>query len=338
MTVTRENRVQAVESLGFTSRQARFVVTVALNGGYCMRRQYQQFSGLRYGKNVRDFLDGLVERRLARREQFLPNRGYVYHLHAKSLYRLLEQTDNRNRRGVSAALIARKLMLLDVVLTRPEGEWYATEDEKVALFTGRFNLPKEILPRRTFTTDRAGTSATTRHFVDKLPICVALEPPTVFFVFLPLDEATAAFQQFLIDHAELTAHLPSWRIVLATSAMCRPLTAHFSVFDRFRAGALLPPSAASVPDLVWYFRALDQVARNDVAAFSSADIDRFRRLRERFQGSRYKALYTDWSARGDEALQPLSGGPPLPEKFAGGLIVHELPSRYRQFGSLPGIA
>ena len=34
------------------------------------------------------------------------------------------------------AVIARKLMLLDYVLTVPEGDWYATEEDKVALFNG----------------------------------------------------------------------------------------------------------------------------------------------------------------------------------------------------------
>src|ERR1051326_6046291 len=129
--MTFHERVSAVESLSFTNRQARFIVTVALHGGYCMRRQYLQFSGLQYGKNVRDFLDGLIDRRLAEKRLFLPNRGYVYHLHAKSLYRVLEQSENRNRRAASAALIARKLMLLDLVLTKPDVDWYATEEDKV---------------------------------------------------------------------------------------------------------------------------------------------------------------------------------------------------------------
>src|SRR5207244_3206874 len=114
-----------------------------------------------YGKNVRDFLDGLVERRLAQRCRFLPNRGYIYHLYAKSLYRLIEQPENRNRRATSSALMARRLMVLDVVLERPDADWYATEDDKVRLFTERFGLSIEMLPRRVFTPARQGNPSTT---------------------------------------------------------------------------------------------------------------------------------------------------------------------------------
>src|SRR6266849_3871090 len=106
--MTSAERVLALEPLGLTPRQARFVMTVALHGGYCLRRQYLTFAGVRYGKNVRDFLDTLVDRRVAERFSYQPNRGYVYHIRAKSLYRRLEQEDNRNRRHVSPAFIARK--------------------------------------------------------------------------------------------------------------------------------------------------------------------------------------------------------------------------------------
>src|SRR5207302_5323890 len=103
--MTAHDRIDAIAAFGFTPRQARFLVTVALHGGYCLRRQYLAFAGLRYGKNVRDFLDGLVSQQLAQRFVYQANRGHLYHLHAKSLYRALEQRDNRNRRQVSPAAI-----------------------------------------------------------------------------------------------------------------------------------------------------------------------------------------------------------------------------------------
>ena len=96
--MTFDERVAALAPLGFTSRQTRFLVMAALHSGYCLRRQYLAFAGVRYGKNVRDFLEALVRRQLAQRFQYQPNRGHVYHLHAKSLYRALAQPENRNRR------------------------------------------------------------------------------------------------------------------------------------------------------------------------------------------------------------------------------------------------
>ena len=96
--MTFEERVRGLEPLGFTPRQAKFVATVALHGGYCLRRHYATSASIGYGKNVRDFLEDLVQRQLAVRFTIRPDRGHLYHLHARPLYRLLGQEDNRNRR------------------------------------------------------------------------------------------------------------------------------------------------------------------------------------------------------------------------------------------------
>jgi hypothetical protein len=37
--MTFDERVTALAPLGFTPRQTRFLVTAALHGGYCLRRQ-----------------------------------------------------------------------------------------------------------------------------------------------------------------------------------------------------------------------------------------------------------------------------------------------------------
>ena len=73
--MTFDERVRALEPLGFTPRQTRFLVTVALHSGYCLRRQYVAFAGLQYGKNVRDFLDELVDAPARRRALHVPRRS-----------------------------------------------------------------------------------------------------------------------------------------------------------------------------------------------------------------------------------------------------------------------
>jgi len=186
--MTFADRVEALGFLGLTPRQTRFVVTVALHGGYCLRRQYATFAGIGYGATVRDFLDRLVRRQVMTRIAYRRDRGFLYHLHAKRIYRAIAQDDNRNRRVVSPALIARKLMLLDVVLAHPTVTWVATEADKVALFTERFGLSPADLPQRTYpsvrpvaasTLGRGDTAAgpthvaTTRYFVNKEPIFYA---------------------------------------------------------------------------------------------------------------------------------------------------------------------
>jgi hypothetical protein len=181
--MTADQRVAALKGLGFTTRQSRFLATVALHSGYCLRRQYEAFAGIQYGKNVRRFLDALVERRLADRFTGRADRGHVYHLRARSLYRALGDEDNRNRRKGSAQ-IARKLMLLDYVLSRPDAEWFATEAEKVHLFVQRFGVPPEALPGRMVRPSDEGTAAHARFFLRMLPLYLSGEAPVVHFVYL----------------------------------------------------------------------------------------------------------------------------------------------------------
>lgn len=145
----------ALTTFGFTERQAAFLVTVALHGGYCLRRQYAAFAGVGYGKNVRDFLDHLVARRVAARITYRADRGHIYHLFARPIYAALQQDDNRNRRHASPALIARKLMLLDYVLSHRDARWYATEREKVDFF----EAPNSFRPSLTAWTRRSCSSA-----------------------------------------------------------------------------------------------------------------------------------------------------------------------------------
>ncbi len=75
--MTFDDRAAALAPLGFSERQTRFLVMVALHSGFCLRRHYTAFAGLRYGAGVRDFLDRLVSRRLARRLDFRRDRGLV---------------------------------------------------------------------------------------------------------------------------------------------------------------------------------------------------------------------------------------------------------------------
>ena len=107
--MTFDERVRALENLGFSEPQTRFIVTVALHSGFCLRRHYATLTGLKYGAGVRGFLDRLVAHGLARRQDFRRDRGHVYHVHHASIYDSIGQDDNRNRRHTSPALIARKL-------------------------------------------------------------------------------------------------------------------------------------------------------------------------------------------------------------------------------------
>jgi hypothetical protein len=277
--MTFTERVQAVETFGCSARQARFLALVALHGGYYVRRQYLTATGTRNGKNAQWFLDQLVARQVAARCRYRADRGYVYRLQHRSLYRAMGLDQNRNRRPAAPALIARKLMLLDVVLSEPNAEWVATEAEKVALFTERFGVSQDDLPRGTLIAEGADPH-TTRRFKDKLPIALVGDPPMVHFVFLTVEGSVTSFERFLHTHGRLLSALPTWT-VLVTHPRHIGSTALEAAFRRF-VGDEPALSAARLPDVERYFVARRAIERNEFAQLSIGELQRFRSTRLAF--------------------------------------------------------
>jgi hypothetical protein len=337
--MTFDERVNALEPLGFSERQTRFLVTVALHSGFCLRRHYTAFAGLKYGAGVRDFLDRLVARKLATRLDFRPDRGHVYHLNACSIYAAIEQDDNRNRRRTSPALIARKLMLLDYVLGEPAADWYATEQDKVALFTTRFGVLPTNLPQRVYLARRRGDANTTRYFIHKLPIRVAGEPPTVSLVFLVTDTTGAAFEQFLQDHLRFLNYLPDWRIVAVAPRHIPGIPACETAFRRFVVEAQQPRSQEEVEALRTYFVTLDQIERNDLPRVTSDSIRRHHDARRRFAAPEFEGLFRRWLIEGGSALgsRGADGFLAAIRKGRGQLLFHRLAIRYDRFGTRAGV-
>ncbi len=141
-------RCQALEMLGYTPRQAQFLVLVALHGGYFLRRQYVAFTGTPHGQAAVRFLAQCVAREHVR---VLPygRQGHVFHLYARPLYAAIGEEDNRNRRPAEWDAVIRKLMTVDFVLAHPTARFLATEEEKVALLRERL-IPSVVWPHRSY--------------------------------------------------------------------------------------------------------------------------------------------------------------------------------------------
>jgi hypothetical protein len=325
--MTLSPRVDAVVGLGFTHRQASFLVAVALHSGYCLRRQYEAFAGVRYGKNVRLFLDGLVTRGLAERFAGRADRGHVYHVHGRALYRAMGEVDHRNRRAAGPALIARKLMLLDAVIRRPDVAWFATEREKIALFVERLRVPVSIFPAQIATP--ATNGAQTRYFVHRLPVFLSLDSLTPHFVYLSTDGSPETFAGFLRDHKTLLRYVPRWTVVVVGRTEWPGLR---TVFDRFTASLAAP---ATPDELRWFFERRQLVERGDLTQVSVWDLRRYRDLRQRFDSPVHQAMYTDWVTTG--RLSTTTPGSSTGDSH-GTMVTDVLPFAYEQFGSLPGVA
>jgi hypothetical protein len=333
--MTFEDRLVALEPLGFTPRQTRFIALVALHSGYCLRRQYAAFAGIRYGKNVCDFLEELVVRGFADHFTLRADRGRIYHVQARAVYRAIGEPENRNRRKASAALIARKIMVLDYVVGHAEIDWLSTEEEKVDLFA-RYGVPMGDLPQCRFAPASMDTSSTTRYFLDKLPVALVGDPPVATFVCLVTDTTGRMLEQFLRDHSRLFAWLPAWTVI-AIGSRPNGLHACEAAFERFRRRPT-PTVSASNDDLVWFFRTRDAVDQGDLTGLSVSAIDRFRTLREAFRRPIFDELYLEWRRHGDAALANRAGLHQPSIRSVGTLVTELLPFDYSQFGSLPGIA
>ena len=338
--MTFDERVRALALLGFSERQTRFLVTVALHGGFCLRRQYMAFAGLTYGAGVRDFLDRLVKQKLATRFDFRRDRGHVYHLHASAIYDAIGQADNRNRRSASAALIARKLMLLDYVLAHPTLEWLATEEDKVALFATRFGVSPLDLPQRIYVAPRRNAPSTIRYFVHKLPVFVDEDPPVVAFVWLVTDTSGEAFEQFLHDHVRLFEHLPRWRIVAVAPRHIPGLPACAPALERVVRAVGVPRPKEERDALRAYYARLDQIERDDVRDLSHDELQRFCKARERFAANEFEVLFQRWKVHGDVVLTDRGGASFVAaiQDGRGELVTDRLPLSYDRFGTRAGVS
>src|SRR5206468_11541405 len=134
---------------GFTERQARFLVTVMLHSGVCLQRQYAAFAGIVHGQKTRKFFDKLVRRGYVRAYTCRHNRGRVYHVRHKPLYRAIGETDSRHRRPMSAARVVDSLVLLDAMLATPSVEWLRADEEMRVHLTGVAGISSEEAERLT---------------------------------------------------------------------------------------------------------------------------------------------------------------------------------------------
>jgi hypothetical protein len=112
--------LSALQALGYTEAEARFVYLVATHSGYFAARQFLAFTGAHWGYRTNAFWKKLHTKRHARTECF-PKSGTVYHLYSRRLYRQIDRENIRNRRQHEIEFIQRRIGILDFVLSPPSG-------------------------------------------------------------------------------------------------------------------------------------------------------------------------------------------------------------------------
>jgi hypothetical protein len=216
------------------------------------------------------------------------------------------------------------------VLSGPEVEWFATEHDKVELFTTRYGIDPDDLPHRTFDMDGDEDATTTRYFIDKLPIYIPPSTAVPHFVYFASDTTTQRFGQFLRDHRRLFARLPAWAVVCAKPAHLVDLSAHETTFSDFVQGK----SVGNADGLRRLFATRRLVEDGQLGKLTADDLHAFRQARKLFATPRTERLYLAWLTDGEAAFTDV-GAPPL---GSGQLLIRTLPHTYEQFGTMAGVA
>lgn len=144
--MTFDERTQAVVKIGFTERQARFLVTVMLHSGVCVPRQYAAFCGIVHGQKTRKLFAKLVRLGYASMHDCRHNRAQLYHLHHKALYRAIDDAESRLRRPLTLGHAIQRLMVLDAIVEDPDLVWLGTAEEKAAHLTALTPIDATALP------------------------------------------------------------------------------------------------------------------------------------------------------------------------------------------------
>ena len=335
---TGDERIARLEELGYTEREAAFLVVAALHSGYFLRRQYQEFLGTRSGYADATLAEKVVAKGHAQAFSSL-DKTLVYHLCTRPFYNAIDEPDNRHRRARPPFAVKVKLMALDYVLAEPGRSFLATEEEKVAFFDGQLGIPREKLPARVYRSRTSG-STTRRYFVDKFPISVdgvaGRDRAVVSFCYV--DEgiiATPSLETYLREYADLFRSLGSFRLVYVTTRS-RAFASAERMFQRFLRGSGRWSATAeqrSPERLLAYVRLEHLFRTRQFDSLDAAKLDELRLMRQEFRARDTESLYERWREAGDQVVRDLiASQPAVSGPLAGEFVPYRLEHDYGFLG------
>jgi hypothetical protein len=339
---THSERVAALQAFGYTEREAAFLSTAALNGGYFLRRQYLSAIGTQSGGNAAALIDKLFA--LSHVSVAVGcNNTKLYHLCSRPFYAMLGEEDNRNRRERPPFAIKNRLMGLDFVLGHLEYFYLATEREKVEFFTGTFGIDRSQLPIKRFTSQQS-KAITDHFFVDKYPIFITPDDdqkaPQVSFCYVDEGVITGSrFGSYLRQYRALFLALAKFNLIYV-SASDRLFQAADRDFRNFIAGLESTANGATAEDqevrMIEYFVARARYESQQLDSFDRARLIQLRNDRERFSGPEFETLYQTWKTGGEAAILQNSKAPQSDQiSIQATFSTHLLKQDFEFFGTPP---
>lgn len=135
--------IVALESLGYTDREAAFLYQVAVHSGYFLRRQFDYFTDRNKGSIVMRFLE--KGRAAGHIESLDYKQGWhVYHLCSRSMYRMVGNPESQLRRKKGDAQVRARLMALDYVLENEDGHFLGTDADRTRFFAKNRRIAPEL--------------------------------------------------------------------------------------------------------------------------------------------------------------------------------------------------
>lgn len=326
--MTSDERVQAVVKFGFTERQARFLVTVMLHSGVCLLRQYTAFAGIAHGQKTRKFFAKLVRHGYATAYPCRHNRGRVYHVQHKPLYRAIGETDSRLRRPMSAVRVMERLPLLDALLAWRDVVWLATSEEKQVHLSSLAGVSLDEAARLTLS---EGISRPARGARDEMPIGIDLRGRWVF-VHVATSGQLEDFHRFLQRHVAVLSALPAWTLRIVFPMPNQWLRKQYEECARQE---LAKPWPDLIERLKWYF---EQRRQKELDRTPVNDPEKYAQEHFCFHSTRYQVLYERWLSEGKGALKVVSSEATAEaiKSGAGRVVYHDLPFTYRHLSPLLG--
>jgi hypothetical protein len=291
----REQDLTAIQELGYTADEARFLYIVATHSGYFQPRQYLAAYGLAWGKRVQRFTGKLESRGHATWREY-QDMGGVYHLFSKTLYRRIEKTDFRNRRRHSTEHIRTRLLLLDFILENPQHEYFESEADKLAYFCGERSIPKQLLPVKRYE-GASGVPPTLRYFVDKFPLFLdrssAPDSPVVSFSYVDPGQASlAGFAHHLHNYARLFSCVGDFSLIYIADS-----PAHFAkAAECFRSLVRDRAGKDLVQEINGYFERRRAWELKQYGQLTALDVESLQGAKERFASQELERLYASWSS------------------------------------------
>jgi hypothetical protein len=214
-----ETQIPAIQALGYSHSEARFLPLVALHSGYFVRRQFLRAIDGRRGKRDQDFIEELLARGHACPKIFREDR-HLFRIQSKVIYEAMSWEDNRNRREHRPSTIRLRLMGLDFILEHPDYQYLTTQEDKLSYFLEQRGLGPQVLPARLF---RSNGSVTTRYFPDGFSQFLADGNSTVVsFVYVDDAQLSAdAFRSYLRNYRNLFKSLGAANLVFVTTSQHR---------------------------------------------------------------------------------------------------------------------